>query len=143
MLIKEGYVLKEIKDKNNLKFAKNEIGYMFTGDAEITPIWVIRNIVDIGTISTTDFNDIQEQVKSELKVIVKSEPIPRQLIAIRSDFDKKITDKIISIFVDMSENDEGKEILKQWEKTSKLDRITKNVQKTIDNVKGLMRYLKK
>ena len=143
MLNKEGYVLKEVKGDSNINLAKNEIGYVFTGDSENTPIWIMKNKIDIGAISTNDFNDTSEQIRNELKVITKSAPIPRQLIAIRSDYDKKIRDKIISVFVDMSENNEGKDILKQWEKTSKLDRITKDVQKTIDNIRGLIRYLKK
>ena len=54
-------------------------------DDENTPIWVLEGRGDLGVLSNLDFKDTPINIQKKLKVIEKTDSIPRQLVLIKSN----------------------------------------------------------
>jgi ABC-type phosphate/phosphonate transport system substrate-binding protein len=62
-------------------------------------------------------------VKDALKVLGKSKPAPRLLIAIRKSLDQKLHKSIHDVLINMDKDPEGLAVLKRQQKTTKIDDI--------------------
>ena len=99
--------------------AKNEVGYIFSGDDENTAHWIVEGKGDSGAISNLDFDDLPKDLKEDLRIIWESNQVPRQLVIQRSDANAEQVSKVKEILLSMHETEEGLEILDDFKHTSK------------------------
>ena len=100
----------------------NAIGYVFGADGSATNL-LISGRVDAAATSQREFEELRPEVKDALKVLGKSKPAPRLLIAIRKSLDKKIHKSIHDVLINMDKDPEGLAVLKRQQKTTKIDDI--------------------
>ena len=108
---------------NSLGGAKpNAIAYVFGADGSATNL-LITGRVDAAATSQREFEELRPEVKDALKVLGKSKPAPRLLIAIRKSLDQKLHKSIHDVLINMDKDPEGLAVLKRQQKTTKIDDI--------------------
>ena len=101
-----------------------DMNFAFSYDDENTPNWILENKAEIGVISNLDFRDLPEDMKPELKIIEKTDDVPRQFVSYRSELDSKTIEKITDVLLNMHQNALGREILDDFKHTEKYTKIS-------------------
>jgi phosphonate transport system substrate-binding protein len=140
MLAKEGYKLVELSAGGTVP--KGSVGYVYTGAAENMSLWIMQGKIDLACISSTDYPDIPEGMKSNIKILAESKLYPRQLVAFNRTMDKGISDAVKSLLLAMDKDPAGRQALKDWEKTAKLDPVTPEMLAIIKEIEQTFAYLK-
>ncbi|VVB97643.1 ABC transporter, phosphonate, periplasmic substrate-binding protein [uncultured archaeon] len=122
----------------NLSTGENNIGYVFSGSDDNTPLWVIEGKADAGVISDIDYEKLPDIQKSQLRIIDSTIDLPRHVVSRRSDLDPVMAGKIRQILLDMDKDPGGIVIMNDFEKTKKYDEIT---QDEMDNIKKIFNSL--
>lgn len=119
--------------------SENSIRFIFSGEDKNTPVWVLEGKADIGVMNNIEFEKIPRNIKSRLRVIEKTEDIPRQIVSHRKDMEPALIEKIRNILIEMDKDPQGIEILDKFEKTKKYEPITiedmNNLEQMVDLVK--------
>lgn len=119
---------------------KNDINYVFSGDDENTIIWVIEGKADIGAISNIDFELSTDSIKEKIKMVGRTEDVPRHVISHRSGLDPVIVEKIKQILLKMDKDPRGMNISKDFQNTKKYDELARDeMLNTIRNLELLER----
>lgn len=119
---------------------KNDINYIFSGDDENTIIWVIEGKADIGAISNLDFEKSTDLIKEKIKMVGRTENVPRHVLSYRSGLDPVLVEKIKQIFVNMDKDPRGMNISKDFQNTKKYDELARyEMLNTIRNLEFLER----
>jgi phosphonate transport system substrate-binding protein len=115
---------------------KNSTRFVFSGDEENTPLWILQGKANVGAMNNIDFEKIPDAIKSQMKIIDRTIDVPRHIVSRRSDMEPATTDKIRQIFMDMDKDPQGIEILKNFEETRKYDTMSmddlNNTEKMVD-----------
>lgn len=117
-----------------IKPANGHVGYRFSGADRNTVAWVLYGRAAAGATSREDFDDIAEEQRTQLKVIWESAPIPRHAVAHRADLPPTLVARIKSVLFGMDKTEDGRGILKRFERTAKFDEIPKR------SLEALSRY---
>lgn len=99
----------------------DEVGYVFSGDDENTIQWVISGKVDAGAIDIGTFMEIPEVSREAMVVLAESEKVARHIVLLRSGMKPEMVEAIKTILIEMDQTPEAKEVLEQFEETSKFD----------------------
>ena len=105
------------------KVPEDKIGYLFTGSDESIMVWTKREKVDAGVLSNKDYKKFTKRHKEKMLELLRTEAIPRQILAVRKSLPAELIAKVKSILVDMESSQEGKKTLKEFEKTKRFDEI--------------------
>ena len=101
----------------NSPVPKGTVGYTFAGSEINISSWVFHKKVAAGAVSNIDWSTkdkIPEPYKKEVKIILKSEPIPRTLVSVREGLDKALVERIKEELLSMDKSEEGREALKPY-----------------------------
>ncbi|NJD77015.1 MAG: phosphate/phosphite/phosphonate ABC transporter substrate-binding protein [Candidatus Methanoperedens sp.] len=118
----------------NQPAGENSIGFVFSGNDDNTPIWVIEGKADAGVMSDIDFKKLPDTQKSELRIIDRTTDLPRHIVSRRSDLDPVMVEKIRQILLDMDKDPVGIGIMNDFEKTKKYDEITGDEMNNINKI---------
>lgn len=136
-----GYLLpKAHLNKNGItldKNSENHMKYVFSETDENTSKWVIAEKTDIGVISNIDYEELSENIKSQIRIIDKTMDVPRHLVLHRSEIEPGILDDIKTILLNMHKDSKGIEVLNEFKNTAKYTEI-KNKQELIDQIKQIL-----
>lgn len=116
-LIQNGFNVSQSPGEKN-------INYTFSGDDENTPAWIIEGKADIGIVSNIDFEKYPTTLKDKLKVISRTFDVPRHIVSHRAGLDPVIVERIKQILLDMDSDQQGIEILKNFQGTKKYEEIS-------------------
>jgi phosphate/phosphite/phosphonate ABC transporter binding protein len=94
--------------------------------------------VDAATTIPREIERLKPEVRDALKVIGKTQSVPRQLIAVRKDLDPKMVNAIKEILISMDSDPEGQGVLKRQQNTTKFDEIPPG---SLDQLKHINRYV--
>lgn len=115
---------------------KNSTLFVFSGDEENTPLWILEGKANIGAMNNMDYEKIPDAIKSQMKIIDRTIDVPRHVVSHRSDMEPATTDKIRQILMEMDKDSLGVEILKNFDGTKKYDKISmydlNNTEKMVD-----------
>jgi phosphonate transport system substrate-binding protein len=101
----------------------DEVGYVFSYDDESTMVWVLRRQVFAGA---TDNHHFLGQAKGNLEnltIISETFSMPRHVVSYRADLPYKLVERLKEILLQMDQQEEGKKVLQEFEKTTKFDEI--------------------
>lgn len=141
-LMKEGLTLAEKKDFMS-SVSSNEVGYVFSGDDETTMVWVLRKRVSGGALHSTDFEQLAKDGISELKILTETINVPRQVVSHRADLNPELVAAIEKVLLNMDKEEEGKKVLKGFEKTAKFDRFDNGAEEFLRPIKNLVAFIEK
>jgi len=111
--------------------AKDEIGYVFSADDVNTMTWVLRKKVQAGAMSLATFKKEARAAIKDLVVIDQSFVVPRHIVSVRGDLSSERVSQLKKILLDMTESEEGRKALLDFQKTTKFDAIPDGALKPI------------
>jgi phosphonate transport system substrate-binding protein len=101
----------------------DEVGYVFSYNDESTIIWVLRGKVVAGAIDNHRFLQQAKGTLENLTIISETFPIPRHIVSYRADLPHTLVDRIKEVLLQMDQQEEGRKVLEEFEKTTKFDAI--------------------
>ena len=115
------------------------MNYVFSGDDENTAHWVIEGKGDAGAVSNLDFMDLPVDLREQFRIIWETEPVPRQLVALKSSTSPEMTEKVRDILLSMHESETGLEILEEFKHTSKYSNF--DYEEEYDDIVNMLKSL--
>jgi phosphonate transport system substrate-binding protein len=101
----------------------DKVGYVFSYNDESTIIWVLRGKVVAGAIDNYSFLQQAKGTLENLTIIYETFPIPRHVVSYRADLPYNLVEKIKEVLLQMDQQEEGRKVLQEFEKTIKFDEI--------------------
>ena len=101
----------------------DRVGYVFSNDAENTMFWVLKQKVVAGAVNADYFEALAGDRISELRILLTTEAVPRNVVCARKDLDPKVVQAIEDLLLEMHLNDEGRASLEKFEETTRFDRF--------------------
>ena len=111
---------------------------VFSLDDENTPIWLLEGRGDIGATSNLDFEDIPINIKEKVKIITKTDSIPRQIIFIGNHVENQ--DNLKTILLEMNVDVKALKIIEKISHTTKFSEIDE--EKDLEPVREILESLK-
>lgn len=100
---------------------QDEIGYVFSNDAENTMVWVLKGKVTAGAVNEDYFEALAGNRIGELRILHRSDPVPRNIVCARSGLDVELVRAVVGVLLDMNEDAEGRVVLNAFEHTSRFE----------------------
>jgi phosphonate transport system substrate-binding protein len=117
------------------------VRYVFA-DAELNQAyWVQRGKVDAGAFNDGDWERVPEVVRKDLRIIERTPPLPRWLLAFRSDLDPRIRQAVTEILLDMHKHPAGQEALRDAERIAKIELLQGPDSAALDYWRQRFKYL--
>ncbi|MBI2371858.1 MAG: phosphate/phosphite/phosphonate ABC transporter substrate-binding protein, partial [Deltaproteobacteria bacterium] len=120
ILLRRGLTLTAKKDFHE-PVAPGEVGYLFGVEEPNMFFWTIKEKVQATAVSNEDWANLQEGMRRELKVVARTEPVPRHLVSVRGDLAPALQAEIRRVLIGMEHSEEGRRVLKHIEKTTRFD----------------------
>ncbi len=95
----------------------DEVGGVFALDEENIVLWVLTGRVAAGAVSNLDFEEYAGEQARELSVIVRSDPVPRHVVAVRADLPEETVATLLTTLTGMTDSPEGRAALAAFEET--------------------------
>src|SRR5215468_3654022 len=121
-LLRNGFKLSE-KSRLDAGVTPEEIGYIFALSQEKLVNLVLTNQAAAGAFSDDDYATLDDKAKAEIGILAQTERLPRYLVSIRKDLAPPLADRLKTILIAMSEDDEGRRILQKTGETTKFDML--------------------
>lgn len=118
----------------------NDVGYIFAESEVNVVAWVARGKVDAGVLS--DVHWVNESraplaLKKQLHVFHTTPEIVRSVLIAGPELSGERLDGVVDILLDMSENDDGRAVLKAFYKTDRFDRLVGEAKASLDHIRRL------
>jgi len=100
----EGYELEFLSGATSLP-APDHIGFFFSGDEENTLAMIRKGIIDVGALSSQDYEQLAEEVKQEFIVLAMTPRVPRKLASTRPGLDEGLSIQLVKILLEITDID--------------------------------------
>jgi len=114
-----------------------EVRYIFSGGDTNTIYKVANGEVAAGAVADERYHALAKNLAG-LKILHETASFPRQLVSHRADLPITLVAKIKNILLDMTQSEEGRKILREFDNTAKFDEIPAPVH---DLMMGLKKYV--
>ena len=111
------------KSRFNPDASPTDIGYRFAYSQKELVDWVLSKKAAAGAFSDDDFARLEESKRADITVLARTQPLPRHFISVRKDFAPALREHLEKVLLTMHENDQGRQILKKTDDTTKFDRL--------------------
>jgi phosphonate transport system substrate-binding protein len=119
----------------------DEIGYVFSNDAENTMVWVLKGKVTAGAVNDDYFAALAGVRVGELKVLYRSEAVPRNVVCARGDLDADVMRAVVGVLLEMDDNPEGKVVMDGFEQTSRFEPFPEGGERALAGVIALLPFV--
>jgi phosphonate transport system substrate-binding protein len=119
----------------------DEIGYVFSNDAENTMIWVLKSKVTAGAVNEDYFEALAGNRLGELKVLHRSDPVPRNIVCARGDLDVGLIRAVVGVLLSMDEDAEGRAVLNAFEQTARFEPFPDGGLEALSGVMELLPFV--
>ncbi|MGI9449545.1 MAG: phosphate/phosphite/phosphonate ABC transporter substrate-binding protein [Geminicoccaceae bacterium] len=117
-----------------------DVGYLFA-DSEVNVVaWVARSKVDAGVISDVHWEDESRApagLKRDLRIFHETPDIIRSVMVAGPQVDDERLEHVSEILLGMHEHADGQEVLKNFYKTSRFDRLVGDARASLDHIRSL------
>lgn len=104
VLRKRGYRLREVRGPRE-SVAPEEVGYFFSGDEENTVDMLRTGRVGVGAISNQDLTALPEEIRGQMRVVARTESLPRQLVSVRPGLDPELVSRLRQLLLGLTDDD--------------------------------------
>ena len=119
----------------------DRIGYVLSGDAENTIVWVLKGKVAAGALNA-DYLDVLAGVRrDELGIIMTTIDVPRNVVCRRGDLDPGVTVAIRRVLLSMHDDPSGREVLAGFEETTRFDSFPGGADQALEPLAHLLQSL--
>ncbi len=119
----------------------DEVGYVFSNDAENTMIWVLKGKVTAGAVNENYYLALAGSRIDELRILHGTEEVPRNMVCVRTALDASVIGTLVTVLLGMDEDDEGRAVLQGFEETTKFDRFPNGPDKALETVVALLPFV--
>lgn len=120
---------------------EDEIGYVFSNDAENTMVWVLKSKIMAGAVNEDYFEALAGNRIGELVVLHRSEAVPRNIVCVRGDLDPDIVEAVVGVLLGMDEDDSGRSVLDGFEQTSGFEPFSEGGEQALAGVTALLPFV--
>jgi phosphonate transport system substrate-binding protein len=140
-LLKRGFNPVE-KAEVNHAVAKNEVGYVFSGQEEVTIEWVLEGRVVAGAVDSETWAELPKETREQLKIIAETEKFPRHVVLAGPRLSDEQVDALKTALLDMDESRQGREALAVFSETAKFDEFPEGADKAISQLQDTYHQIK-
>ncbi len=119
----------------------DRVGYVFSEDAETTMFWVLNEKVVAGAVNLDYYEDLAGSRIDELRLIHTSEEVPRNLVSVRGDLDRRIVEGLTTTLLNLGLSEAGRQVMENFEETSRFDEFPGGGELAIEKIIDLMQYV--
>lgn len=120
-LIERGFNPVEVTDVNTT-VNNSDIGYIFAdGDINIVN-WVIAGRVNVGATNNIVFEELPQEVQSNLRIIAETASVPSQVVSISQSLSDDLATSIVAIMSNMESTEAGQQVLRSI-RTTRFDAL--------------------
>ena len=143
-LRKAGLDLVELSSPKE-KIPADKVGYAFAGDEISISTWVHRGLTDAGAYHNQDWDNPTHNpapMKKDLKIIYRSEKLPRMIELVRKDLDPAVKERIKETLLKAHEDPAAKDALLHYgPRTAKFDEFKGSAQAELETGMQFFKYI--
>lgn len=98
--------------------AADEVGYVFSTADNTSIQWVISGKIAAGVIDNITFSRLPEETQAQLKIIGRTEDVPRQLVLVQPNMTPELMEAIRQALLAVEETAEGRAALEAFQTTA-------------------------
>lgn len=102
---------------------QHDVNFIFSGDNDNTIAWLLEGRGDIAALSNVDYAKLDDATKRQIKIIERTQDIPRNLVIHRGDLDPRLVEKISETLTSMGNDPLGSKIMNDFKGTTKYVKI--------------------
>lgn len=121
--------------------APDKVGYVFSNDAENTIFWVLKGKSAAGAVNEDYYAALAGPRVGELKVLLRTPALPRNIVCARSDLDPAVVAAIVELLLAMEGDEEGRTVLRAFEDTLRFDLFPGGSEQALKGVSGMLPYV--
>ena len=139
-LLHRGLTLVECKP-GTMTVPGDKVGYVFAGiDRECLDLLESGKVAAIA-LDSDDLYAATSGRDTRLRVLWRSPPVPRHVLAYRTNLDPQLRNQLERILIAMDQDREGRQVLDGFERTACFDRITTADRQVLNRLRELERQL--
>jgi len=139
-LVSDGFKLVRFEDPA-ANVPEDEIGYVFSNDAENTMVWVLKGKVSAGAVNEDYFEALAGSRVGELKILFRSKAVPRNIVCARGDLEPNVVRAVVGVLLGMDGNAAGQVVLNSFEETSRFDVFPEGGEQALSGVIELLPFV--
>ena len=143
-LLQRGYAMARLGSVRET-VTKGEINYIFSREEINSTTWVHKGLVDAAALSNLDWNSedaVPLAMKKDLKIIFETNRVPRTVELVSAKREPEFISRLQYELLNAHTNEQGKESLYKYKKTSRLTKIDEETQTVLDKISMLMKQVK-
>ncbi len=140
MLSEAGLPISEMKNRMDVP-ESSAVGYVFTGDDKNTALWVAKGYVEAGATDNATFEQLEKVAPGQYRSLALSVEVPRQVMLKRKGFDPVVAEKVAEVLTSMHETEEGRNILRKFNKTTQFNRFQEGPEATMAPLLEILKTL--
>ncbi|MGK7956975.1 MAG: phosphate/phosphite/phosphonate ABC transporter substrate-binding protein [Crocosphaera sp.] len=137
-LNQQGLILIEKTDEEQ-SFSDNQTTYVFSGSDNNSLQWLISDRVQATAMGSVDFQELPEETRQQFIIIGETKSVPRHLVVVSPTLSENKVTKLKKILLEMNESELGKEILEQFEETTKFAELPENQIDIFQEIRPLIK----
>ncbi len=119
------------KAEVNHAVADDEIGYVFSGQEEVTIEWILDGKVVAGAVDSETWSELPAQVQEQLKIIAETDKFPRHVVLAGPTLSKEQIAALKTTLLKMDDSKQGREALSTFSETAQFDEFPEGAEATI------------
>lgn len=140
MLLAQGLETQEILNSRE-RISDDKVGFIFSNDDNNTVYWIFKGRTDAGAVSPKEFAKFDKKVPGALKILARSIDVPRHVLLHGEHVETATVDALGDFLVAMEQSEEGRAILKKFQKTARFDRFPQGVEATFAPIEQMLDLL--
>ena len=135
-----GYRLDRLDDPA-AAVAAERIGYVVSGDAESSAVWVLKGKVAAAALNADYFVEMVGARAGEVEIIARTVDVPRNVVCVRRGLAPETVDAIEKALLEMHTDEPGRLTLARFRGTERFDRLPGGKQAFLARLEPLLEAL--
>lgn len=109
--------------------APDKVGYVFSRQEINSSVWVHKGLVDAGAFNNQDWDKsdhMYKNIRDGMKIIHRSEPIPRAFELVRADLDPSVKERLKAVLLKAHRDRNAQKALREYQSTRQFDEMDLN-----------------
>ncbi len=119
------------KAEVNHAVADDEIGYVFSGQEEVTVEWILDGKVVAGAVDSETWSELSAPVQEQLKIIAETDKFPRHVVLAGPTLNEEQIAALKTTLLKMNDSKQGRAALSTFSETAQFDEFPEGAEATI------------
>ncbi|MEO0458682.1 MAG: phosphate/phosphite/phosphonate ABC transporter substrate-binding protein [Cyanobacteria bacterium P01_A01_bin.114] len=119
------------KAEANHTVADDEIGYVFSGQEDITVEWILDGKVVAGAVDNETWDGLSDEERDQLTVIAETDTFPRHVVMAGPTLEPEQVEALKTALIEMDESKTGQAALVEFSETAQFDEFPEGAEAAI------------